>query len=74
MTTDAAAKYDEMERLKIQLDDASRQLDNERAELETTSTNMAEMETSLNRKVRHLETALEDTMSENKTYSRDFSS
>ena len=64
MTTDAAAKDDEIERLKIQLVDASRQLDNEGAELKTTSTNMAEMETRLNEKVRDLETALEDTMTQ----------
>jgi kinesin family protein C1 len=61
MTNDVAAKDDEIERLKIQLDDASRQLENEHTKLETTCKNMAEMETSLKRKVLDLENALDDT-------------
>jgi kinesin family protein C1 len=64
MTTHVAAKDDEVERFKIQLDDSSQQLEKQRAELETTSTKLAEIETSLNGKVVHLETALEDTMTQ----------
>jgi chromosome segregation ATPase len=61
MINDVAAKDDEIERLKIQLDDASRQLEFEHTKLETTCKNIAEMETSLKRKVLDLENALEDT-------------
>jgi uncharacterized protein YukE len=61
MTKDVAVKHEEIESLKIQLDNVTRQLKIERSKLETTSKSMAEMEMSMNQKVRDLATALEDT-------------
>ena len=61
MTKDVAVKHEEIESLKIQLDNVTRQHKIERSKLETTSKSMAEMEMSMNQKVRDLATALEDT-------------
>jgi kinesin family protein C1 len=62
MTKDIAAKDDEIERLQIQLNDMKGQLKKDHSELDTTLQNIAEMETTMNRKVQDLSNALEDTM------------